>query len=273
MKKSYLIVLLVYLVLPCLTFAKSFENVFFLWQGSYARDPYTKEGRKICSYLPPTTLVFKKDKKLRRINNIEYALVTTQHGNDLLVVNNTISKRSYKTVFGDQAIIFHQNKYICPQDNKNCSEGIDITRGDVLELVETSDYVHLRKTRKINDIKRVVDGYLPLSRYNKFRKTGILTDARKNYPKYILKSANKIESLSTNCGQIKKEVDMTSLATELKETVSPTGFIPWLRDVFSIEASASVRDENQNLVEMSYGFEDKAIEYHRVVIGVPDDSG
>ena len=66
---------------------------------------------------------------------------------------------------------------------------------------------------------------------------------------------------------------MTTFGNEVKEVVSPTGLIPWLKDVFSIEASATIKDENQKLVEMSCGFEDKAVEYHRVIVGVPDASG
>nr|VFK47404.1 MAG: hypothetical protein BECKTC1821D_GA0114238_104613 [Candidatus Kentron sp. TC] len=214
-------------------------------------------------------------KKISSHNDDYYTLVRTHHGNLFLVFDKLISKRKYKKIYGNQNIIFHQNSHICPENNLDCAEGIDVSRGNVLELMDSQNRsdIKLRKVTKIGDFSRVKIGYLSKKKYEKYKKSGVITDASKRHPSYLHESTKEISSLGTECNQIKREINTNSVTREMGISVSPLNIISILKDLFSINAKGNIKDEKSGLVEMSYGLEHKAIEFYRTIVKVPDASG
>jgi len=257
--------------------AEDYGPFYFLWQGTYALNTkydVVSGYYPIMTYLPPTTLIFLKDIPVKSISGKRYKHVITQHGQQLLIHESVISELPFRKIYGDQNIIFHKNSYICPEENKNCEEGIDITRGDVLELLSKDEYfVKLKKIHIRGEHKRELIGYLSTDKFETSEYEGVLTDASKQYPRYLHVSTKKIESLCTKCGETKKDVNIDSLSAEINKKISPTGLIPLLKEIFSIEVTGIIKNENQKVVEVSYGGSDIAIDYYVVTILYPGEQG
>lgn len=269
-------IIVISLYRPSNIYGNEFGPIHYIWEGTYALENNRKDFSKphrVATYLPPTTLVFLKKRMPKKISGKDYKFVVTQHGQKLLVHDETISDKSFLYSYGRQNIIFHQNSHMCHEDDKDCDEGIDITRGNVLELLEKGTYVKLKKVIVAGKTKKEVIGYLHKTTFENFLDAGILTDASKQYPRYKHFSTQQISSLSTECGKKRKEIDLSVLSNEVSLTISPTGFIPWLKDIFSIEAKVSAKKEKQNVIEVSYGGDDIAIDYFVITILEPDNDG
>lgn len=182
------------------------------------QDPNT---RRIATYLPITTLIFRdKIQPLETtVENTSYSSCITQYGERYLVPSNRISTTSFATKFGRQTIIFQQPGYICPKRNRDCddSTGIEINRGNVLELIDKADDL---VTLRGNFDDNLIEGVLRRSRFDEWEAKGILTDAAKKHPSYRIIEKTELRSLNTNCNEEKKSVDLSMLRAEIEASAS-----------------------------------------------------
>ena len=80
--------------------ARDFGDLRFLWQGTYAKSANKDPRLRIyhtATYLPPVTLVFMRPRPPVIVDGRIFSHVITQHGQNLLVLENAISKRDIKT--------------------------------------------------------------------------------------------------------------------------------------------------------------------------------
>ncbi len=263
--------------------ADQFGDPYFLWQGTFALDPKldpVRRSYRISTYLPPTTLFFIKIAEPIIIGGAEYTRIITQHGQDLLVRTSAIAggnnPKKFKDVYGEQQFIFHEDSYMCPEDHKNCLEstGIEIRRGDVLwgEPVGT-DFVRLKKTFVAGHLKETKVGYLTSAAFEQYKANNTLTDASQRYPRLLHKKTTQLTSIDTACGQTSRSINIKTLKTEISTSVEPTGFIPWISNVFNIKFKLGRETEDRDVVEAEYGGPNIATEHSEVIILEPDNQG
>ena len=200
----------------------------------------------------------------------------TQFGQQLWVLYSEVSNTTtFKDVYGTQNVIFNQDGFMCPRDNKICDEvsGQEINRGSVLETVSSGpDFYHLRLKEGFGEgearVNRTREGYLAVGRFDEFERLGILTDARKRHPAAVHLGANEIESLSTRCGE---QWSGRSQEDILRYFEIGAGFdvLGFLATKFGIRATQT----NSNTIEATYGGNGIATKRIEVLIKRPDQDG
>lgn len=275
--------LLLVLGVNSIALAQSFDKMTpqrFLWQGTFGlklSPPTIGLTHRIVAYLPHGTLVFYHPTLgTKQIGSKEYRAVVTQFGQQLWVLNSEVSNStSFRKVYGTQNIIFNQDGFMCPEENKFCDEvsGQEINRGSVLETVTTgTDFYHLRLREGFGEgedrVNRTRDGFLSVRRFNGFERLGVLTDARKQHPAALHLGATRLESLSTRCGEQWSGLSREELSGGLEGRV---GFdlLTFLSASFGIKATKTESEE----IRASYGGAGLATERIQIMIKRPNEDG
>jgi len=258
--------------IPFTTAQDDYGPPYYLTGGEpvYALDiRMDSNTRRIVTYIPITTLIF-KDKRQRletSIENTSYTSCITQYGERFLIPSNRISSTTFATKFGKQTIIFQQPGYICPKRNRDCddSTGIEINRGNVLELVEKGDDLVVLRG-KLDD--NLAEGVLRRNRFDEWEAKGILTDSAKHYPSYKIVEKTELSSLNTNCNEEKKSVDLTKLRAEIEvsASVGTGGLISQLAKILDLnfEITEAQELETSKTTESAYGGKGLATRFWRI---------
>jgi hypothetical protein len=177
--------------------------------------------------------------------------------------------------------VFHEDTYFCRGAHKNCTvaSGMTIRRGHVISGKKDGAFVELNRvefivnpqTQKVSRYEN--KGFLSNSRFEELLATGVVTDASQKFPRMIHKSSRIIRSMSTDCGITRSVIDTRKLKSELSSTLTPTGLIPFLKDLFQISASVSASNEQTETLETKLGGPGYATEYRQLIIQEPDDAG
>lgn len=263
--------------------AQSFDNLTpqrFLWKGTFglelSRSP-SDATHRIVTYLPHHTLVFyHPQRETKQIGNKEYRAVVTQFGQRLWVLNSEVSNsRSFQSIYGTQNVIFNEDGFICPREDKFCDEGSgnEINRGSVLETVSTGpDFYHLRLSEVFGEgedrHRRISEGYLTVKRFNELERLGVLTDARKQHPAALHLGTREIETLSTRCGEEWTERSQFDISKEIGAEV---GLDLW--NFLSASLGISARKTESNVVEANFGGEGISTKRIEITTKRPDLQG
>ena len=263
--------------------AQSFDKLTpqrFLWQGTFGlklSPPSAGATHRIVTYLPHGTLVFyHPTHDTKQISSREYRAVVTQFGQQLWVLNSEVSNiTTFRDVYGTQNIIFNQDGFMCPRENKICDEvsGQEINRGSVLETISAGpDFYHLRLKEGFGEgedrVNRTREGYLAVGRFYEFERLGVLTDARKLHPAALHLGANRLDSLTTRCGEQwsgRKQEEIS------KHFEGRAGFdiLGFLATTFGIRATQS----ESEAIEAAYGGTGIATERIEIMTRRPDQEG
>ena len=281
---AFVAVLLLGIAANSVALAQSFDELVpqrFLWQGTFGLElspPNPGATHRIVSYLPHSSLVFYHPKLIntKQIGSSEYRAVVTQFGQELWVLDSEVSNTtSFKKVYGTQNVIFNQDGFMCPTENKICDEvsGQEINRGSVLETVAAGpDFYHLRLKEGFgegeNRVNRTRDGYLPIAQFNEFERLGVLTDARKQHPAALLVSTKKLDVLSTRCGEVWSEQKLSDVSEQLNVQ---TGFD--FLGFFATALGITATKTTTNTIKATFGGPGIAMERIEVVIKQPDSNG
>ena len=267
-----------------ITLAASFDKLTpqrFLYKGTFGLDLAESSPagtHRVATYLPHTTIVFyhPNHPHTKEINGVMYRAVVTQFGQMLWVLDSEVSNKvNFESVFGTQNVIFNQDGFICPKGNKFCVEvsGHEIDRGSVLETVDAGDdFYHLRYKEVIGlgdqQVSRTHEGYLSNSQFDEFEHYGILTDARKQHPAALHIKTNKIDSLTTRCGEQWSGKKGRSISAEIGADAGMS-----ILDFLSVKFGIRATRTDTETVQATFGGAGIATE--RLVLNVvrPDSNG
>ncbi|MEJ0019850.1 MAG: hypothetical protein WDN25_25500 [Acetobacteraceae bacterium] len=254
-------------------------NAHFVTQGTFALDPAVPAGggpRRILTYVPISTLVM-REKSLPDIiiGGQPYAQVVTQNGLTVLILKRVLSERTFFSVFkltGDRLTIFHDDYFLCPADNAECTEdqGQMVPRGSVLNAVAAAGGPRrLQAQDGSGGLKW--DGVISEARYLDELNRGVISEVGPStpLPSTFMSRMLPLASISTDCGQSKKSVTERSVSADLKlsvETGDAVSFLTRLAGLFklTIQGDIAAGFRRSGSVEIEYGDGKSALKFHEL---------
>jgi hypothetical protein len=243
------------------------------------------QTRRIVMYVPDHTLIYKDPKPLTtQIEGSEYRSVITEHGIRLLVQSMRISKVPLSTTYGTQPIVFHEDEYLCPDNNPDCDDSEDnrilVRKGDVLNIDEAHSkggsktlVTNLLPDSASATSPKLLTGVVMEARYRDWESTGIITDARSPHPPMLLEEVRPFKSLGTTCDMEREEVDLNALKAELDVSVSahPLKLISFLRLIsdaldLTLEAKAEKDIEKTTKLTSKIGRKGQSLQFYQVKV-------
>lgn len=203
--------------------AQDYGEPYALKLGVYALDPTYDRGFRISAYLPHSTLVFPVPGKERNFSNFTASLVVTQLGQRVYVPKGEIAGK-FSIVYGRQQLIFHSDSSLCPMNDSDCDDdsSIPVSRGDVAQIVnENKDgYAHLRLYKTPTR-----EGLIKVGDLKRYLAQGWITDTRVRYP--ILERIQHIvvSSMSTECGQTRRQISEKDVRGEVGAELSVSAVV------------------------------------------------
>lgn len=274
--RAFLLSPLLVVMVFSMCFSQDFGQPYYVKKPDFALDPIpNRDTRRIATYVPPGRLLYTDPKKLvTTVEGEEYTSYISQHGVRLLIPSSIVSSITFPTKYGAQPIIFHEDYYICEEDNIDCDEstGIPVTRGLVFQIVsEEPDVTRLmaRNPKPDGDVD-LIKGKLRTTHLSTLIAQGTITDARRRYPRYLVTNFKKFDSLSTECGEIKESLDAKTFKAEISAgvEVEPTGIATFLSKIFklNLRLRGSAELEKAETIKASFGGERIATAYYRMSV-------
>ncbi|ADZ92016.1 hypothetical protein [Marinomonas mediterranea] len=169
-----------------------------------------KEGDKyrIITFIPRTFLLFDIDKEEPDLKvGKQYLAATTQDGVRVFLLERAVSKGPFKTVFGDQDIIFNKSHSVCFSiqcDQQDDDQLLKINAGEVfkaeeLNIAGTEVYRLVGNRGNRNSVDEVT-GYISKDQLEKLNHKSVVTYATLRHPRYGLTSS-EAKAINTSCGQ------------------------------------------------------------------------
>ncbi|HME24902.1 MAG TPA: hypothetical protein VKI44_26840 [Acetobacteraceae bacterium] len=259
---------------------QGFSDPYYLIDKTFALDPSLKPGTssyRISTFLPHHTLIFTDPKKVTvTIGGEANVSVITESGERLIIPQRWISTKTFKAVYKDLTIAFHEDSFLCPEDERDCkgATGIDIPKGSVFSIAENSGgFIKLSGTIDGTN----VTGYLTAARFDRLRSEVVLTDTSLPHPRLVVDRVTKLESLGTNCGEIKKSISEHSLKADAEASAEPGDAIKFLTRLsgiinLNVKLSTEAEFKRTGSVEASYGEQGISLQFFKVDITALDQS-
>ncbi|MCO7191235.1 MULTISPECIES: hypothetical protein [unclassified Pseudoalteromonas] len=175
-----------------------------------------KEGAKyrVVTFIPRTFLLFDIDKEEPDLKvGKQYLAATTQDGVRVFLLEQAVSKGPFKTVYGEQDIIFNKAHSVCftilcdPQDD---DQSLKINAGEVfraepLTIAGTEIFKLVGNRGNRNSIDEIT-GYITKDQLEKLNHKSVVTYATLRHPRYG-HTSTEAKSINTSCGQTIKRDD------------------------------------------------------------------
>jgi hypothetical protein len=205
----------VFCIVPLLTFNTSAqeeftaENAYVTLVESFGIST-KKEGDKFrtITFIPRTFLLFKIDRE-EPDNKVgrDYLAATTQDGVRVFIKERVVSKGPFKTVFGEQDVIFNKQQKVCYESSCNQDDDdqlLQINAGEVFtmeeRLVDSSIIYKLVGNRGNRNLVNEVIGYISKVELDELNQKSIVTYTGLKHPRYSV-SSNESKKMNTTCGQ------------------------------------------------------------------------
>lgn len=205
-----------------------------------------------------------------------YLPIITQHGQRALVFEGFVWPRTFRETYPSQDIAVHQRFHLCADQFGSCPEGdgIPVVETDVLSIQEeTPFYVKFIKPHPVGGQSNFIAGFLSKARFNRLLNQGVITDTRRFFPRIIHKGTKYYASLSTNCGETRESIDVSTIEGEASIGFKTLGLWDFLINFLSVEVGARLGYENQEELTASYGGDNIATELFEVILLYPNGSG
>lgn len=270
-QEIYVLVLMVPLsIVSAPVFADGSEEAYVTLVESFGVAT-EKEGDKYrtVTFIPRTFLLFDIDKEEPDLKvGKQYLAATTQDGVRIFLLERTVSEGPFKTVYGDQDIIFNKSHSVCSEihcDQQDDDQLLKINAGEVfkaeeINVSETTVYklVGNRGNRNSTDF---VTGFIRKDEIEKLNRKSVVTYATLRHPRYGLTSS-EAKAINTSCGKKitqdeRKYVDNLSDTDE--ELISAFG-IATVGAGGNLQFNRSYGGESKEVVYKIYDVVDRRIE-------------
>jgi hypothetical protein len=260
--------------------AQVFGDPYYLTDKTFALDPNLKAGTssyRISTYLPHHTLIFPDPKKASvSLGGEVNVTVITENGERLLVPQRLVSAKTFKSVYDRLTIVFHEDSFFCPEDQKDCTKvlGNEFPKGVAFSVAEnTGGFIKLRGLLDGQD----QSGYLTVSRFEQLKSEVVLTDTSLPHPRLLVDRVTRLESLGTKCGEIKKSISENSVKADAEASAEPGSaltFLAKLSGIISLNVKLSTEAEFKKTgsTEASYGEQGTSLQFFKVDLTALDQS-
>lgn len=159
----------------------------------------------ITTFIPTRYLLFIQNRdSLKKIGSQEYIAATTQDDVKVLVLNETVSGRSFKKSVGRHQVIFNCPYDLCrkPGCDRNDPEQLwQIGAGEAFEFInsEEEELIALRGIRVTGD---TLVGYMNINELYALNRQGVITRADYPHPKFMI-HRTEVKNIGTDCSEIK----------------------------------------------------------------------
>lgn len=182
---------------------------------------------------------------------------TTQDGVRVFLLEKAVSKGPFKTVYGEQDIIFNKAHYVCLSiqcDQQDDDQLLKINageafKGNTLDIAGTVVYELIGNRGNRNSIDEIT-GYISKKELDELNHKSVVTYATLRHPRYGLTST-EANNINTECGEIVKKNDKKSV-----DTISDAE-----QKLISAFRVADVGNQNLIRFNRGYGGENKEVVY------------
>ena len=243
-----------------------------------------RSSRRNIGRLPGGTLIFVSEREIQ-IDGEQWKEWITQNGERVFLTddNKYVSTETFQDGYGENSVIFHENYYICPKGEFECndSNGFKVLAGYVGRMEEQEGGT----VKLVFDVRENIQqtGYLATRKFEDLESAGLVTLAHKKHPRFYIDNITHHQSLSTECGIKRNEINTEALRGEVKLSVSNTGsntgiaaginLLTKISRAFGIGFSAEGIMQKGNETEeiVSYGSDQHANDYYTFQIYAWDD--
>lgn len=169
-----------------------------------------EEGKyRTITFIPRTFLLFDIDKKEPDLKvGTKYLAATTQDGIRVFILEKAVSNGPFKTVFGDQDVIFNKSHRVCFESSCNQEDDdqlLQINAGEVFKteekVIDGSVVYKLIGNRGNRNIVNEITGYISKEELDKLNLKSVVTYATLRHPRYGVTSTEATE-INTSCGDV-----------------------------------------------------------------------
>lgn len=180
-----------------------------------------EEGKyRTITFIPRTFLLFDIDKEEpdQKVGK-KYLAATTQDGIRVFILEKAVSNGPFKTVFGDQDVIFNKSHRVCFESSCNQDDDdqlLQINAGEVFKteekIIDGSVVYKLIGNRGNRSLVNEITGYISKDELDKLNHKSVVTYATLRHPRYALTST-EATAINTSCGEVIKTDETKSLST------------------------------------------------------------
>lgn len=212
-KLSFSIVLVI-LLLPINSEAKGAEEAHVTLVETFGLATEKEGGKyRVVTFIPRTFLLFDINKEEPDFKvGKQYLAATTQDGVRVFLLERAVSEGPFKTVFGEQDIIFNKSHSVCftiQCDQQDDDQLLKINAGEVfkteaLDIAGVDIYKLIGNRGNRHSINEII-GYISKNELDMLNLKSVVTYATLRHPRYGL-TTSQSTAINTSCGeQIKKD--------------------------------------------------------------------
>jgi hypothetical protein len=198
---AIIFIVAIFYIQPTVAFAQAspYYTVYRTWAIA-PRD--THNAGKIIAFLPRRYLLHVENRhSFDKISGKEYVRATTQDGADVLVLNDSVSRRPYSQSIGRHEVIFNIGFHLCKATGCVTDEDttFPVQRGDAFEIDATKGqdgFFYLKGSRPDGEF----GGYISKEVLSTMEQVGQITRADDPHPRYKIDKF-KSELLELSCGE------------------------------------------------------------------------
>jgi len=192
---------------------------------TYGISTIKEEGKyRTIIFIPRTFLLFDIDKEEPDLKvGKKYLAATTQDGVRAYILEKAVSKGSFKSVFGDQDVIFNNSHRVCFESSCNQEDDdqlLQINAGEVFKteenIIDGTVVYKLIGNRGNRNMANEVTGYISKEELDKLNHKSIVTYATLRHPRYFVTS-KEATVINTTCGEVINR-DQTKSVSTISET-------------------------------------------------------
>jgi hypothetical protein len=221
--------LLVVISICIFTWSKAYSNgaddAYVTLVETYGISTEKEEGKyRTIIFIPRTFLLFDIDKEEPDLKvGKKYLAATTQDGVRVYILEKAVSNGPFKTVFGNQDVIFNKSHRVCFESSCNQDDDdqlLQINAGEVFKTEEKfldGNVVYkLIGNRGNRNTVNEITGYISKEELDKLNHKSIVTYATLRHPRYAVTS-KEASVINTKCGE-KRKRDETKGVITISET-------------------------------------------------------
>lgn len=250
--KLLLICLGLILILPSKVMCSNTEDAHVTLMETFGLGTKKEEGKyRVVTFIPRTFLLFDINyKEPDLLVGKEYLAATTQDGVRLFILERAVSRGPFKTVFGEQDIIFNKSHYICltiqcdPDDDDQLLKinAGEVFQTEVSKLDDTLVYKLIGNRGNRNSIDKIT-GYINKKTLDELNHKSVITFVTLKHPRYKLVTI-ETNNINTECGGVIKKDDLPRTIKNITEAE---------KKVITAFNLASIGNQNLVRFKKSYG--------------------